>query len=151
VDAEDDPREPAARIWRSEFFALDVNNFAPVIAKIQAAKPDVVWSVLVGGAHIAFYRQFEATIGKKNMMLASTTYGVGREQTELSAQEGDGIIIATSFVDRCRRRRPRPSSTSSTNMRGITSMSANTANTAIRGVSLWAEAVKKARAPKPMM
>ena len=78
-----------------EFFPLDVTNFAPVISRIQSAKPDVVWSVLVGGAHIAFYRQFEATIGKKNMPLASTTYGVGREQTELSADEGDGIIIAT--------------------------------------------------------
>ena len=83
----------------AEFFPLDVTNFAPAIARIQAAKPDVVWSALVGGAHIAFYRQFEATIGKKNMPLASTTYGVGREQTELVADEGDGIMIATSFVD----------------------------------------------------
>src|SRR5436305_330304 len=27
-----------------EFFPLDVTNFAPVISRIQAAKPDVVWS-----------------------------------------------------------------------------------------------------------
>ena len=47
-----------------EFFPLDVTNFAPVLSRIQEAKPDVVWSALVGGAHIAFYRQFEQTIGK---------------------------------------------------------------------------------------
>ena len=82
-----------------EFFPLDVTNFAPAISRIQAAQPDVVWSVLVGGAHIAFYRQFEATIGKQNMMLASTTYGVGRENTQLSEAEREGIVIATSFVD----------------------------------------------------
>jgi urea ABC transporter substrate-binding protein len=82
-----------------EFFPLDVTNFAPAISRIQGAQPDVVWSVLVGGAHIAFYRQFEATIGKQNMMLASTTYGVGRENTQLSEAEREGIVIATSFVD----------------------------------------------------
>ena len=43
-------------------------SLAPAIRRIQGKKPDVVWSVLVGGAHIAFYRQFEATIGKKNMI-----------------------------------------------------------------------------------
>ena len=51
------------------------------------------------GAHIAFYRQYEASIGKANMMLASSTYGVGLENTQLSSAEGDGIILATSFVD----------------------------------------------------
>ncbi|MCY4404775.1 MAG: transporter substrate-binding protein, partial [Rhodospirillaceae bacterium] len=56
-----------------EFFPLDVNNFQPAISRIQAAKPDVVMSALVGGAHIAFYRQFEASIGKDQMMLASST------------------------------------------------------------------------------
>jgi urea transport system substrate-binding protein len=35
-----------------DFFPLDVTNFGPTISKIQAAKPDFVWSALVGGAHI---------------------------------------------------------------------------------------------------
>jgi branched-chain amino acid transport system substrate-binding protein len=55
-----------------EFF-LDVTNFAPVLSRIQAAKPDIVWSALVGDAHMSFDRQFESTIGKKNRMLASGT------------------------------------------------------------------------------
>jgi branched-chain amino acid transport system substrate-binding protein len=54
-----------------EFFPLDVNNFQPAISRIQSAKPDIVLSALVGGAHIAFYRQFESTIGKDTIALAS--------------------------------------------------------------------------------
>ena len=52
-----------------EFFPLDVSNFAPALARIQAAKPDVVWSILVGSAHNAFYRQYESTIGKATIPL----------------------------------------------------------------------------------
>jgi len=132
-----------------EFFPLDVNNFAAVIAKIQAAKPDVVWSVLVGGAHIAFYRQFEATIGKKNMMLASTTYGVGREQTELSAQEGDGIIIATSFVDSLPTDAAKNFVAKFQKYVGNNEYVGEYGEYGYRGVSLWAEAVKKAGAADP--
>jgi branched-chain amino acid transport system substrate-binding protein len=142
-------REAGGEDVAVEFFALDVNNFAPVIAKIQASKPDVVWSALVGGAHIAFYRQFEATIGKKNMMLASTTYGVGREQTELSAQEGDGIIIATSFVDSL----PTPEAKAFVEKfhkyAGNTEYVGEYGEYGYRGVSLWAEAVKKANSAEP--
>jgi branched-chain amino acid transport system substrate-binding protein len=142
-------REAGGEDMAVEFFALDVNNFAPVIAKIQAAKPDVVWSALVGGAHIAFYRQFEATIGKKSMMLASTTYGVGREQTELSPQEGDGIIIATSFVDSL----PTPEAKAFVEKfhkyAGNDEYVGEYGEYGYRGVSLWAEAVKKANSAEP--
>ena len=142
-------REAGGEDMAVEFFALDVNNFAPVIAKIQAAKPDVVWSVLVGGAHIAFYRQFEATIGKKNMMLASTTYGVGREQTELSAQEGDGIIIGTSFVDSLPTAEAKAFVDKFHKYAGNDEYVGEYGEYGYRGVALWAEAVKKAKSAEP--
>ena len=50
----------AAKSLAIDFFPLDVTNFGPTISKIQAAKPDFVWSALVGGAHISFYRQWAA-------------------------------------------------------------------------------------------
>ncbi len=142
-------REAGGEDMAVEFFALDVNNFAPVIAKIQAAKPDVVWSVLVGGSHIAFYRQFEATIGKKNMMLASTTYGVGREQTELSPQEGDGIIIATSFVDSLPTAEAKAFVDKFQKYAGNNEYIGEYGEYGYRGVTLWAEAVKKANSAEP--
>ena len=137
-------RENGGEDLAVEFFPLDVTNFAPVISRIQAAKPDVVWSVLVGGAHMSFYRQYEATIGKKNLLLASTTYGVGREQTELSADEAEGILIGTSFVDDL----PTPAAKDFVKKfqawEGNSDYVGEYGEYGYRGMMLYAEAVKKA-------
>jgi branched-chain amino acid transport system substrate-binding protein len=130
-----------------EFFPLDVTNFAPAISRIQQAKPDVVWSVLVGGAHIAFYRQFEGTIGKKNMMLASTTYGVGRENTQLSPQEREGIVIATSFVDDLPTEAAKSFVGRYKAYTGEDEYVGEYGEYGYRGLMLWAEAVKVAGDP----
>jgi branched-chain amino acid transport system substrate-binding protein len=132
-----------------EFFPLDVTNFEPAIARIQAAKPDVVWSALVGGAHIAFYRQFEAAIGKKNMLLASSTYGVGLEHTQLSPQEGEGIIIATSFVDDLETKAAKGFVSRFQKYTGDNGYVGEYGEYGYRGPSLWAEAVKKANSAEP--
>lgn len=130
-----------------EFFPLDVTNFAPVLSRIQAAKPDVVWSALVGGAHIAFYRQFEATIGKANMMLASSTYGVGLEQLQLSPEEGDGLIVATSFIDSL------PTAqdfiTKFKEYSGDPTYVGEYGEYGQRGLLIWAEAVRQAGSAEP--
>ena len=80
-----------------EFFPLDVTNFGPTIKKIQAAKPDLVMSALVGGAHVSFYRQYAAAGMNKSIPIASTTFGVGNEHTLISAEEGNGMIVAYSY------------------------------------------------------
>ncbi len=82
----------------TEFFPLDVTNFGPTIKKIQAAKPDLVMSALVGGAHVSFYRQYAATGMNTSVPIASTTFGVGNEHTLISAEEGDGMIVAYSYL-----------------------------------------------------
>ncbi|MBM3484344.1 MAG: urea ABC transporter [Alphaproteobacteria bacterium] len=132
-----------------EHFPLDVSNFAPAISRIQAAKPDVVWSVLVGGAHIAFYRQYEQTIGKKNIPLASSVYGIGREQTVISADEADGIIIATQFHDDL----DTPAATEFVNKVhayvGNKDFVGDYGEYGYRGINLWANAVRKANSAEP--
>jgi urea ABC transporter substrate-binding protein len=127
-----------------EFFPLDVTNFAPAISRIQEKRPDVVWSVLVGGAHIAFYRQFEATIGKQNMMLASTTYGVGRENTQLSEAEREGIVIATSFVDDLPTEAAKAFVEKFKEYTGEDEYVGEYGEYGYRGLMLWAEAVRQA-------
>ena len=82
-----------------EFFPLDVTNFGPTIKKIQAAKPDMVMSALVGGAHASFYRQYAAAGMNKSVPIASTTFGVGNEHKLISAAEGDGMICAYSYFE----------------------------------------------------
>ena len=83
----------------TEFFPLDVTNFGPTIKKIQAAKPDMVMSALVGGAHVSFYRQYAAAGMSKSVPIASTTFGVGNEHLMISAEEGDGMIVAYSYFE----------------------------------------------------
>jgi branched-chain amino acid transport system substrate-binding protein len=90
-------RENGGEVVAAEFFPLDVTDFGPVIKKIQAAKPDIVMSVLVGGAHISFYRQWAAAGMKGQIPMASTTFGGGNETLVLSPAEADGIVSAFSY------------------------------------------------------
>ena len=76
-----------------EFIPLDVVNFDSVIQRLQSAKPDVVMSLLVGGNHIAFYRQFAAAGLKDKMAIVSATFGLGNEQVVLKPQEAEGIVV----------------------------------------------------------
>lgn len=82
-----------------EFFPLDVTNFGPTINKIQTAKPDMVISALVGGAHVSFYRQYAAAGMLAEIPIASTTFGVGNEQTLISAEEGNGIMASYGYFE----------------------------------------------------
>ena len=84
-------------IVQTDFFPLDVTDFGPTIKKIQAAKPDIVMSVLVGGAHISFYRQWAAAGMKKQIPMASTTFGVGNEHVVTNPEEHDGIVAAYAY------------------------------------------------------
>jgi urea transport system substrate-binding protein len=76
-----------------EFIPLDVVNFDSVIQRLQTAKPDVVMSLLVGGNHIAFYRQFAAAGLKGKMAIVSATFGLGNEQVVLKPEEAEGIMV----------------------------------------------------------
>lgn len=128
-----------------EFFPLDVTNFGPTVAKIEAAKPDMVWSALVGGAHISFYRQWAAAGLNKKIPLASTTFGGGNEQIVLSADEANGFLLAYNyfqsldtpvnkvFLERFHKR-------FGADYPNVTELACAT----YQGFKLWAEGVKKA-------
>jgi len=128
-----------------EYFPLDVTNFSSTIAKIQAAKPDFVWSALVGGAHISFYRQWAAAGMNKSIPMASTTFAVGNEQIVLSPNECNGMLVCynyfesvknpenTAFLERFHKR-------FGADYPNVTELAMGT----YQGVKLWAEGVKKA-------
>jgi urea transport system substrate-binding protein len=82
-----------------DFFPLDVTNFGPTISKIQAAKPDFVWSALVGGAHISFYRQWAAAGMRASIPMASTTFAVGNEHIVLSPEECNGMLVCYNYFE----------------------------------------------------
>jgi branched-chain amino acid transport system substrate-binding protein len=91
--------EHGGEVVAVEFFPLDVSEFGPTIQKIQAAGPDQVFSALVGGAHVSFYRQWAATGMNKKIPLVSSTFSHGQEQLVLSAEEGNGIVTFASYFE----------------------------------------------------
>jgi urea transport system substrate-binding protein len=84
-------------VIQADFFPLDVADFGATITKIQEAKPDIVMSILVGGAHMSFYRQWAAAGMKSKIPMASTTLCAGNEHVALTPAEGDGIMVVYSF------------------------------------------------------
>jgi len=139
-------QDGGGQVLATDFFPLDVTDFGPTIAKIQAAKPDFVWSALVGGAHISFYRQWAAAGMRSKIPMASTTFGVGNEHIVLSPEECNGMLVCynyfqevdnptnKSFVERFHKR-------FGANYPYITELAMGT----YQGFWLWAEAVKKAK------
>jgi len=83
----------------TEFIPLDVSDFSATIRRMQAAKPDVVMSNLVGNNHVAFYRQFAAAGLNKSIRIVSPVFGLGNEEKVLSPAEGAGIVVAYSYFE----------------------------------------------------
>ena len=128
-----------------DFFPLDVTNFGPTISKIEAAKPDMVVSALVGGAHISFYRQWAAAGLNKKIPLASTTFAGGNEHVVLSAAETDGFLVCYNYFQNL----DLPANTAfksrfyarfGKDYPNITELAMGT----YQGFKLWSEGVKKA-------
>ena len=91
--------EGGGEVVATDFFPLDVTQFGPAIQKIQAAKPDLVMSALVGGAHISFYRQWAAAGLAGEIPMASSTFTGGNEHIVLDPKESNGIITAFSYFE----------------------------------------------------
>lgn len=82
-----------------EFIPLDVSDFGATIRKIQTAKPAVIMSNLVGGNHMAFYRQFAAAGLNRSIRIVSPSFGLGNEQQVLAPEETKGIVVAYSYFE----------------------------------------------------
>ena len=136
--------ERKGTVQATNFFPLDVSDFASTIAKIQDAAPNFVCAALVGGAHISFFRQWAASGMNKKIPLTSTTFGVGNEHLALSAAEGDGILIAGNYS-------PEIDTPANKNFLAAYKKRYGDANpvhelavSQYQGIMLWAEAVRKA-------
>ena len=129
----------------TEFFPLDVTNFGPTIRKIQAAKPDMVWSALVGGAHMSFYRQYAAAGMNTSIPVASTTFALGNEHKMISAEEGNGMLVAYSYFQEVDTPDNHAFVKRFQDKFGADSPYLNELPTrSYEGIMLWAEGVKKA-------
>lgn len=137
--------ENGGTIASIDFFPLDVTTFGPTIAKIEAAKPDMVVSALVGGAHMSFYRQWAAAGLTKKIPLASTTFAVGNEHIVLSPEEADGFLLSYNYFENIdtpenKAFKERFHKRFGADYPNITELAMGT----YQGFKLWAEGVKKA-------
>ena len=84
-------------VVNTEFVPLDVSDFNSIINHIQAAKPDVIASMLVGSNHVAFYRAYAAAGLNENTPILSETFGLSGEQVVLDPKEAHNIFVAASY------------------------------------------------------
>ena len=131
-------------VLASDFFPLDVADFASTIAKIQQAKPAFVSAALVGGAHLSFFRQWAASGMNKKIPLCSTTFGVGNEHLALSAAEGDGILIAGNYSQEADIPANKAFLAKWTKRFGDSKVAHEIAVSQYQGILLWAACVRKA-------
>ena len=89
--------DAGAEVIATEYFPLDVTDFGATIKKIQDAKPDMVFSLLVGGNHISFFRQWAAAGMVGQIPIASSDFGVGNENRILTPKESEGILAAYAY------------------------------------------------------
>src|SRR5919199_6031980 len=80
-------RRHGGTVIGQEFIPLAVSDFGSTLNKIQKARPNVIMSLLVGGNHIAFYRQWAAAGLKSRFPVVSPTFGLGNEQIVLAPRE----------------------------------------------------------------
>lgn len=138
-------QDNGGQVLSTDFFPLDVTNFGPTISKIQAAKPDLILSALVGGNHTAFYRQWTSAGMKTQIPIASTTFGLVNEPSTLDAKESEGVMGCYGYYQELKT----PASTAYVEKmhakfgKDIPYISELCAAT-YEGVYIWAEGVKRA-------
>jgi urea transport system substrate-binding protein len=78
-----------ARVVGEEYYPLGHTNFRSLINKIKLKKPDVIYSIVVGGSNVSWYKQLRAagiTPDKWNLLTISVTedevLGIGGENVE---------------------------------------------------------------------
>jgi len=138
--------DAGGEVIQTDFFPLDVADFGATIAAIQSAAPDLVVAALVGGAHLSFFRQWAAAGMKSKIPMASTTLGVGNEHKVLTAEEGDGILVAYNYSPEIKSAANEAFLKAWAAKYGDTSLIHEIAVSHYQGIHVWAEAVRKAGA-----
>lgn len=133
-----------AEVLQTDFFPLDVSDFSSTIAKVQAAAPDILVSVLVGGAHLSFYRQWAGAGMNTRIPMASTTLGVGNEHKVLTPEEGNGIVVALNYSQELDTPANNAFKRAWSDKYGDSNDIHEIAVSTYQGVHLWAKAVREA-------
>jgi len=82
-------KDPKCKVVGEEYYPLGHTNFRSLINKVKLKKPDLIYTAVVGGSNVAWYKQLKAagvTSKKYNLLTISTTedelLGIGGENAE---------------------------------------------------------------------
>lgn len=82
-------KDPSAKVVGEDYYALGHTNFRTLINKVKLKKPDLLFTAVVGGSNVAWYKQLKAagvTAKKQDLLTISTTedelLGIGGENAE---------------------------------------------------------------------
>ncbi len=138
-------RDGGGSVAATDFFPLDVTDFASAISRIQQAQPAFVLSALVGANHSGFYRQWAAAGMAGKIPLASSVFGLGDELTAMDTATTNGIVTCFGYY------RDLGTPASDAFIRGMQSKYGADVtdlgeldSATYEGIMLWAEGVKKA-------
>jgi urea ABC transporter substrate-binding protein len=137
-------QDNGGKVLETDFFPLDVTNFGSAISKIQAAKPDLLLSALVGGNHTAFYRQWQSAGMKGQIPIASTTFGLVNEPETLAPDVSNGIVGAYGYFQELDTPASKKFVADIKKAHPDTPYISELASATYEGVNLWAEGVRKA-------
>lgn len=127
-----------------EYFPLGHTNFGSVINKMKLKKPDVIYSAVVGGSNVAWYKQLKAAgvnAEKQTLLTISVTedevLGIGGENMK-------GFYSAMKYFQSLDNANNQKFVKSFKDMWGADSVIGDVTQAAYLGPWLWKEAVEKA-------
>jgi branched-chain amino acid transport system substrate-binding protein len=92
-------QEAGGEVIQEDFFPLEVTDFGSTISKIQAAKPDFLFWVLVGTNHLGFIRQWAAAGMTDQIPIVSPVFAAGQELSMLPPEQTEGITVCYSYIE----------------------------------------------------
>ncbi|MGL4461127.1 MAG: urea ABC transporter substrate-binding protein [Planctomycetia bacterium] len=134
-----------AELVGEEYLVLGTTNVADVVAKIKLRNPDVVFSAVVGGTNVAFYRALREA-GVKAEETPVLTVSIGEDELrEIKPEDVAGTYAAWSYFESLGRPENREFVDRFKKRYGQLRVTSDVIEAAYVGVKLWAQAVKEAR------
>jgi urea transport system substrate-binding protein len=90
--------QAGGKVLGTDFIPLDNTDFGSVLNTLQSQKPDVMISLLVGGNHMSFYRQFAAAGLGRSIKIVTPLFGDGQEHIVVGPKASEGIMVAFPYL-----------------------------------------------------
>ncbi len=132
------------RVVGEDYFPLGAVEFSSVINKIQATKPDVIVSTVVGGSNVAFYKQLNSVgiTGKTQPIMAMAV--TEEEAIGIGTENLTGVMTCMGYFQSIPTDRNRAFVAAFKAKYGADRVVGDTLETAYTSVYLWKKAVEKA-------